>query len=137
MPLDPDEPLEPLEPDEPLDPDEPLEPLDPEDPLVPDEPLEPTAPLAPELPLLFPEEPLLAAGSVGDSEPPGELNSSLEFAHPQATTEACETERMPVVRTIAAARAFMTPELYRPENRCPTPSAHEGDSFPSLSAGLA
>jgi hypothetical protein len=142
LPLDPDDPLEPLEPDEPLDPDDPLEPLDPDEPLVPDEPLDPTAPLAPELPLL-PEDPLLPAGSVGNSEAPGELNSSLEFAPLQATSEASEaseaseTERMPVERTIAAARAFMTAELYRPEQRCPTPSAHDGDSFPSLSAGLA
>jgi hypothetical protein len=135
-PLDPLDPLEPDEPDDPLEPEEPLLPLDPEEPLVPDEPLDPAVPLAPELPLL-PDEPLLPAGSVGSVEVLGALKSSLELAPLHATSETTTAERIPVVTTIAAARGFMTAELYRPEQRCPTPSAHNGDSFPSLSGGLA
>jgi hypothetical protein len=122
-------PLEPLEPEEPLDPEEPLEPLEPEEPLDPDVPLVPLAPEEPLVPLA-PDDPLVPpTGSVPDRDVPGPSNSSFDPAPPQAMTRESTLD----ATTTAAARDFMTAELYRAEARCPTPTGHERDSLTSPS----
>ncbi len=105
----------------------PLEPLEPLDPLDPEEPLDPDVPLDPEEPLV-PLEPLLpGVGLVAAVDVSVIANRSDDPAPLHAAT----TERTLDARTTAATRDFMTAELYRPEQRCPTPMTHGSDSLTS------
>jgi hypothetical protein len=125
----------PLEPDEPA----PLEPLAPLDPLGPDEPLE----LAPD-PALAVEAvgaPRLPVGAVGDEsdlvgESVGDAKRSFVLlpAPLHATLHAATSTRTPDATTAPAERDLMAAQLYGSARRCPTPIAHESDSFPSRSA---
>ncbi|MDB4933763.1 MAG: hypothetical protein JWP87_735 [Labilithrix sp.] len=136
LPLDPLDPLLPLLPEEPLDPEVPLDPLDPLLPLVPEEPLVPLVPLVPDVPLVpeVPDAPLVpGTGSVGDDD----VSVIAKRSDDPAPLHATRRERTLDANTTAAARDFMTAELYRPQARCPMATTHDRDSLTSLSGPTA